>query len=140
MKLWQMYKNIKRILLIMKGKTRNYLDLCITPRKWFITFFLSFSLPMLATGLQASELEPLVGTGTDAIDGMVPEADERDEDLSDLKITFRLDCQPEFTAFHKIRYPRWGKGKLRRWKEKQKKKKVEKHLCSNDFDQCEDVT
>ncbi|XP_026826733.1 uncharacterized protein LOC105282341 isoform X2 [Ooceraea biroi] len=41
-------------------------------------------------GVQASELEPLVGgIGTDTIDGAVPEGDERDEDLSDLKITFR---------------------------------------------------
>ncbi|XP_025152713.1 mucin-5AC isoform X13 [Harpegnathos saltator] len=41
-------------------------------------------------GVQASELEPLVGgTGTDTIDGTVPEGDEREEDLSDLKITFR---------------------------------------------------
>jgi len=32
------------------------------------------------SGIQASELEPLVGgTGTDTIDGAVPEADERDE-------------------------------------------------------------
>jgi len=46
------------------------------------------------TGVQASELEPLVGgTGTDTIDGVVPEGDEREEDLSDLKITFRSDCQ-----------------------------------------------
>ncbi|XP_050445829.1 uncharacterized protein LOC126848738 isoform X9 [Cataglyphis hispanica] len=40
-------------------------------------------------GIQASELEPLVGSGTDAIDGMVPEGDEREEDMTDLKITFR---------------------------------------------------
>ncbi|PBC33414.1 hypothetical protein APICC_03974 [Apis cerana cerana] len=41
-------------------------------------------------GMQASELEPLVGgTGTDTIDGVVPEGDEREEDMSDLKITFR---------------------------------------------------
>ncbi|XP_032683894.1 uncharacterized protein LOC116850071 isoform X10 [Odontomachus brunneus] len=41
-------------------------------------------------GVQASELEPLVGgTGTDTIDGTVPEGDEREEDLSDLKISFR---------------------------------------------------
>ncbi|XP_014480987.1 PREDICTED: uncharacterized protein LOC106747705 isoform X2 [Dinoponera quadriceps] len=41
-------------------------------------------------GVQASELEPLVGgTGTDTIDGTVPEGDEREEDLSDLKIAFR---------------------------------------------------
>ncbi|XP_076280338.1 uncharacterized protein LOC143209056 isoform X2 [Lasioglossum baleicum] len=41
-------------------------------------------------GVQASELEPLVGgTGMDIIDGVVPEGDEREEDLSDLKITFR---------------------------------------------------
>ncbi|XP_029678068.1 uncharacterized protein LOC115244518 [Formica exsecta] len=40
-------------------------------------------------GIQASELEPLVGSGTDAIDGMVPEGDEREEDITDLKITFR---------------------------------------------------
>ncbi|XP_072752985.1 uncharacterized protein [Anoplolepis gracilipes] len=40
-------------------------------------------------GIQASELEPLVGSGTDAIDGIVPEGDEHEEDLTDLKITFR---------------------------------------------------
>ncbi|XP_076635800.1 uncharacterized protein LOC143348927 isoform X14 [Colletes latitarsis] len=41
-------------------------------------------------GVQASELEPLVGgTGTDIIDGVVPEGDEREEDISDLKIAFR---------------------------------------------------
>ncbi|XP_018354372.1 PREDICTED: splicing factor, arginine/serine-rich 19 isoform X5 [Trachymyrmex septentrionalis] len=41
-------------------------------------------------GVQASELEPLVGgTGTDMIDGVVPEGDEREEDLSDLKVAFR---------------------------------------------------
>lgn len=46
-------------------------------------------------GVQASELEPLVGgTGTDTIDGTVPEGDEREEDLSDLKISFRSDRQP----------------------------------------------
>lgn len=47
-------------------------------------------------GVQASELEPLVGgTGPDRIDGMVPEGDEREEDLSDLKVAFRSDCQPK---------------------------------------------
>ncbi|CAK9805835.1 hypothetical protein ANTQUA_LOCUS4583 [Anthophora quadrimaculata] len=41
-------------------------------------------------GMQASELEPLVGgTGTDTIDGVVPEGDEREEDMSDLKVAFR---------------------------------------------------
>ncbi|XP_025995091.1 uncharacterized protein LOC105200057 isoform X11 [Solenopsis invicta] len=41
-------------------------------------------------GIQASELEPLVGsTGMDMIDGVVPEGDEREEDLSDLKVVFR---------------------------------------------------
>ncbi|XP_053984838.1 proteoglycan 4 isoform X6 [Hylaeus volcanicus] len=41
-------------------------------------------------GVQASELEPLVGgIGTDTIDGAVPEGDEREEDLPDLKIAFR---------------------------------------------------
>ncbi|XP_018358276.1 PREDICTED: uncharacterized protein LOC108758037 isoform X6 [Trachymyrmex cornetzi] len=41
-------------------------------------------------GVQASELEPLVGgIGTDMIDGVVPEGDEREEDLSDLKVAFR---------------------------------------------------
>ncbi|XP_071567529.1 uncharacterized protein [Temnothorax nylanderi] len=39
-------------------------------------------------GVQASELEPLVGR-PDGIDGMVPEGDEREEDLSDLKVAFR---------------------------------------------------
>ncbi|XP_019700195.2 mucin-5AC isoform X15 [Harpegnathos saltator] len=47
-------------------------------------------------GVQASELEPLVGgTGTDTIDGTVPEGDEREEDLSDLKITFRSVTKEE---------------------------------------------
>ncbi|XP_026826739.1 titin isoform X10 [Ooceraea biroi] len=47
-------------------------------------------------GVQASELEPLVGgIGTDTIDGAVPEGDERDEDLSDLKITFRSVTKEE---------------------------------------------
>ncbi|XP_011701108.1 PREDICTED: flocculation protein FLO11 [Wasmannia auropunctata] len=41
-------------------------------------------------GVQASELEPLVGgTGMDMIDGVVPEGDEREEDLPDLKVAFR---------------------------------------------------
>ncbi|XP_036140916.1 uncharacterized protein LOC105834274 isoform X2 [Monomorium pharaonis] len=39
-------------------------------------------------GIQASELEPLV-TGMDMMDGIVPEGDEREADLSDLKIAFR---------------------------------------------------
>ncbi|XP_033178440.1 uncharacterized protein LOC117241132 isoform X16 [Bombus vosnesenskii] len=40
--------------------------------------------------MQASELEPLVGgTGADTIDGVVPEGDEREEDMPDLKIAFR---------------------------------------------------
>ncbi|XP_018304412.1 flocculation protein FLO11 isoform X5 [Mycetomoellerius zeteki] len=47
-------------------------------------------------GLQASELEPLVGgTGTDMIDGVVPEGDEREEDLSDLKVAFRSVTKEE---------------------------------------------
>ncbi|XP_011269049.1 mucin-5AC isoform X16 [Camponotus floridanus] len=46
-------------------------------------------------GIQASELEPLVGSGTDTIDGMVPEGDEREEDLTDLKITFRSVTKEE---------------------------------------------
>jgi len=51
-------------------------------------------------GIQASELEPLVGgVGTDMIDGVVPEGDEREEDLSDLKVAFRSDCQPDMLGF-----------------------------------------
>ncbi|XP_072752984.1 uncharacterized protein [Anoplolepis gracilipes] len=46
-------------------------------------------------GIQASELEPLVGSGTDAIDGIVPEGDEHEEDLTDLKITFRSVTKEE---------------------------------------------
>ncbi|XP_076635799.1 uncharacterized protein LOC143348927 isoform X13 [Colletes latitarsis] len=47
-------------------------------------------------GVQASELEPLVGgTGTDIIDGVVPEGDEREEDISDLKIAFRSVTKEE---------------------------------------------
>ncbi|XP_017754158.1 PREDICTED: mucin-5AC-like isoform X2 [Eufriesea mexicana] len=47
-------------------------------------------------GMQASELEPLVGgTGTDAIDGVVPEGDEREEEMPDLKIAFRSVTKEE---------------------------------------------
>ncbi|XP_018358278.1 PREDICTED: mediator of DNA damage checkpoint protein 1 isoform X7 [Trachymyrmex cornetzi] len=47
-------------------------------------------------GVQASELEPLVGgIGTDMIDGVVPEGDEREEDLSDLKVAFRSVTKEE---------------------------------------------
>ncbi|XP_053984849.1 protein piccolo isoform X7 [Hylaeus volcanicus] len=47
-------------------------------------------------GVQASELEPLVGgIGTDTIDGAVPEGDEREEDLPDLKIAFRSVTKEE---------------------------------------------
>ncbi|XP_029159563.1 proteoglycan 4 isoform X5 [Nylanderia fulva] len=46
-------------------------------------------------GIQASELEPLVGSGMDTIDGVVPEGDEREEDLPDLKITFRSVTKEE---------------------------------------------
>ncbi|XP_076658635.1 uncharacterized protein LOC143362403 isoform X16 [Halictus rubicundus] len=47
-------------------------------------------------GVQASELEPLVGgTGMDIIDGVVPEGDEREEDMSDLKIAFRSVTKEE---------------------------------------------
>lgn len=47
---------------------------------------------MCFPGVQASELEPLVGgIGPDGIDGTVPEGDEREEDLSDLKVAFRSD-------------------------------------------------
>ncbi|TGZ49512.1 Uncharacterized protein DBV15_06334 [Temnothorax longispinosus] len=42
----------------------------------------------------ASELEPLVGR-PDGIDGMVPEGDEREEDLSDLKVAFRSVTKEE---------------------------------------------
>ncbi|XP_024880393.1 flocculation protein FLO11 isoform X7 [Temnothorax curvispinosus] len=45
-------------------------------------------------GVQASELEPLVGR-PDGIDGMVPEGDEREEDLSDLKVAFRSVTKEE---------------------------------------------
>ncbi|XP_026673819.1 flocculation protein FLO11 isoform X2 [Ceratina calcarata] len=41
-------------------------------------------------GMQASELEPLVGgTGTDTIDGVVPEGDEREEEIPDVRMSFR---------------------------------------------------
>ncbi|XP_033178444.1 triadin isoform X18 [Bombus impatiens] len=47
-------------------------------------------------GMQASELEPLVGgTGADTIDGVVPEGDEREEDMPDLKIAFRSVTKEE---------------------------------------------
>ncbi|XP_076668838.1 uncharacterized protein LOC143369153 isoform X9 [Andrena cerasifolii] len=47
-------------------------------------------------GVQASELEPLVGgTGTDTIDGVVPEGDEREEDMPDLKVAFRSVTKEE---------------------------------------------
>ncbi|XP_023290458.1 proteoglycan 4 isoform X3 [Orussus abietinus] len=46
-------------------------------------------------GVQASELEPLVGgTGTDTMDGVVLEGDEREEDL-DLKVAFRSVTKEE---------------------------------------------
>ncbi|XP_036140928.1 flocculation protein FLO11 isoform X10 [Monomorium pharaonis] len=45
-------------------------------------------------GIQASELEPLV-TGMDMMDGIVPEGDEREADLSDLKIAFRSVTKEE---------------------------------------------
>ncbi|XP_034934064.1 cell surface glycoprotein 1 isoform X4 [Chelonus insularis] len=40
-------------------------------------------------GVQASELEPLVGSNADNIDGVVLEAEERDEELAELKVAFR---------------------------------------------------
>ena len=47
-------------------------------------------------GVQASELEPLVGgTGTDTIDGVVPEGDEREEEMPDLKVAFRSVTKEE---------------------------------------------
>ncbi|XP_015594429.1 uncharacterized protein LOC107267351 isoform X24 [Cephus cinctus] len=47
-------------------------------------------------GVQASELEPLVGgRGADAIDGVVLEADEREEDLLELKVAFRSVTKEE---------------------------------------------
>lgn len=58
----------------------------------FPFFFLFFSSYKCITGMQASELEPLVGgTGADTIDGVVPEGDEREEDMPDLKIAFRSE-------------------------------------------------
>lgn len=62
----------------------------------YIHKMLSVYFCVFPTGVQASELEPLVGgTGTDIIDGVVPEGDEREEDLSDLKVAFRSDCQSD---------------------------------------------
>ncbi|XP_053596372.1 mucin-5AC isoform X6 [Microplitis demolitor] len=46
-------------------------------------------------GVQPSELEPLVGNNTDNIDGVVLEAEERDEDLADLKVAFRSVTKEE---------------------------------------------
>ncbi|XP_011298299.1 proteoglycan 4 isoform X10 [Fopius arisanus] len=40
-------------------------------------------------GIQASELEPLFGNNADHIDGVMPDVDEKDEDLTDFKISFR---------------------------------------------------
>ncbi|XP_063980395.1 uncharacterized protein LOC135164198 isoform X12 [Diachasmimorpha longicaudata] len=40
-------------------------------------------------GIQASELEPLFGNNADNIDGVMPDVDEKDEDLTDFKISFR---------------------------------------------------
>lgn len=51
--------------------------------QWFTVIDVFFS------GVQPSELEPLVGNNTDTIDGIVHEGEERDEDLTELKITFR---------------------------------------------------
>lgn len=49
--------------------------------------------------MQASELEPLVGgTGTDTIDGVVPEGDEREEDMPDLKIAFRSEFKTIYNS------------------------------------------
>jgi len=68
----------------------RYDDVRMVSIRWYLSSW-------CISGIQASELEPLVGgTGTDTIDGAVPEADERDEDLSDFKITFRSDSgQPD---------------------------------------------
>ncbi|KAK0162068.1 hypothetical protein PV327_008433 [Microctonus hyperodae] len=46
-------------------------------------------------GVQASELEPLVGNNVDNIDGVVHETEERDDDLNELKITFRSVTKEE---------------------------------------------
>ncbi|XP_044006823.1 uncharacterized protein LOC122851576 isoform X3 [Aphidius gifuensis] len=40
-------------------------------------------------GIQASELEPLFANNTDTIDGIVPEGEEHDEQLNELKLNFR---------------------------------------------------
>lgn len=40
------------------------------------------------------------GTGTDTIDGVVPEGDEREEDMSDLKVAFRSDIQGDIYIIH----------------------------------------
>jgi len=39
------------------------------------------------------------GAGPDEIDGMVPESDEREEELPDLKVAFRSDCQPKMLVY-----------------------------------------
>ncbi|XP_034934081.1 uncharacterized protein [Chelonus insularis] len=46
-------------------------------------------------GVQASELEPLVGSNADNIDGVVLEAEERDEELAELKVAFRSVTKEE---------------------------------------------
>lgn len=75
---------------IKKVSRRILIILCTYMCKTLFSVFLCFP------GVQASELEPLVGgIGTDMIDGVVPEGDEREEDLPDLKVAFRSDCQPD---------------------------------------------
>ncbi|XP_011298297.1 flocculation protein FLO11 isoform X8 [Fopius arisanus] len=46
-------------------------------------------------GIQASELEPLFGNNADHIDGVMPDVDEKDEDLTDFKISFRSVTKEE---------------------------------------------
>ncbi|XP_063980398.1 proteoglycan 4 isoform X15 [Diachasmimorpha longicaudata] len=46
-------------------------------------------------GIQASELEPLFGNNADNIDGVMPDVDEKDEDLTDFKISFRSVTKEE---------------------------------------------
>ncbi|XP_044006836.1 integrator complex subunit 6 homolog isoform X15 [Aphidius gifuensis] len=46
-------------------------------------------------GIQASELEPLFANNTDTIDGIVPEGEEHDEQLNELKLNFRSATKEE---------------------------------------------
>lgn len=54
---------------------------------------------MFVLGIQASELEPLVGGHMrDTIDGVVLEADEHEEEVPALKETFRFENRAHYSS------------------------------------------